>query len=281
MIGFRVMTEDDLGFFMKLMDMVGWGMTPGDYERILRFSPEGCFMAEQDGEELGMVVTVNYGDIAWIGNLVVLPDTRGRGIGAGLMQHAIDYLVSTGTKSIRLDGVRLAIPLYRRLGFRDEYWSLRYTGIAKRHPANSCKPMRREDLNKVSALDLSVFKAPRKEILEYVYKLNPELCFTAYDGDQLVGYIMAKHGKDNVKIGPWIVKSGYEGCAEELLFSVMNQCVGSKLWVGVPEGNGSSVKILEKEGFDALPSSLRMCYSDCRVAEDVECVYSLGGPDKG
>ena len=92
---------------------------------------------------------------------------------------------------------------------------------------------------------------------------------------------MAKHGKDNVKIGPWIIKSGYEEQAEELLFSVMNQCVGAKLWVGVPEGNGSSVKILEHEGFDALPSSLRMCYGNYSVVEDVKCVYGLGGPDKG
>ena len=281
MIGFRVMTEDDLGFFMKLMDMVGWGMTPGDYERILRFSPDGTFLAEEAGEELGMVVTVNFGDIAWIGNLVVQPETRGRGIGAALMQHAIDYLESTGTKSIRLDGVPRAVPLYRRLGFRDEYWSLRYTGTATRHSENTCKPMMKENLGAVSELDLSVFKAPRREILEYVYGLNPELCFTAYDCDELGGYIMAKHGKDNVKIGPWIVKPGYAEQAEKLLYSVMNQCVGSKIWVGVPEGNGSSVKILEKLGFDALPSSLRMCYGDCSVVEDVKCVYGLGGPDKG
>ena len=274
------MKKSDLGFFMKLMDMVGWGMTPGDYDRILRFSPTGCFIASQKGKDLGMVATVNYGDIAWIGNLVVLPETRGKGIGADLMKHAMDYLVSTGTKAIRLDGVPLAVPLYRRLGFKDEYWSQRYTGVAKKHQATST-PMQRKDLDKVAELDLKVFKAPRRDILEYFYDLYPELCYCAWSDDRLIGYIMAKNGKDNVKIGPWIAEPGYSHEAEQLLYSVMNQRVGEKLWVGVPEANKASVDILVRNGFTALPSSLRMCYGDSSVVEKVESVYGLGGPDKG
>ena len=256
-------------------------MTSGDYIRILRFSPEGCFIASQDGRDLGMVATVNYGDIAWIGNLVVLPETRGKGIGTDLMRHAMDYLVSTGTKAIRLDGVPLAVPLYRRLGFKDEYWSLRYTGVAKRHQETSSRPMQRKDLDKVADLDLKVFKAPRGDILEYFYGICPDLCYTTWNGDKLTGYIMAKKGKENVKIGPWVAEPEYSDEAEQLLYSVMNQRVGEKLWVGVPEANKASVEILEKNGFAALPSSLRMCYGDSSVVEKVESVYGLGGPDKG
>ena len=275
------MKKEDLDFFMHLMDMVGWGMTPKDYDRILRFSPEGCFIASQDGRDLGIVASVNYGDIAWIGNLVVLPETRGKGIGAKLMRYCMEYLVSTGTKAIRLDGVQPAISLYHRLGFKDEYWSLRYLGEATGHPETVCRPMRIEDLDSVSELDLSVFNAPRREILEYVHELFPDLCFTAWIDHELVGYIMAKDAKGQVKIGPWVVKKGYDEAAESLLVSVMNQRVGEKIWVGLPEANQSSVKILEKNGFQPLPSSLRMCYGDCSIVENVESVFGLGGPDKG
>lgn len=281
MVNFRVMKKEDLDFFMHLMDMVGWGMTPTDYDRILRFSPEGCFIAAQDGKDLGMVASVNYGEIAWIGNLVVLPETRGKGIGAQLMQYCMDYLVSTGTKAIRLDGVPLAIPLYHRLGFMDEYRSLRYMGDAVGHPETNCRPMKKEDLDMVSKLDLSVFKAPRREILEYVHELYPDLCFTYWSNEEIVGYIMAKDAKGQVKIGPWIVKKGYEEVAERLLYSVMNQRLGEKLWVGVPEANQSSVQILEKNGFKPITSSLRMCYGECTIVENVESVFGLGGPDKG
>ena len=181
MINFRVMKESDLDFFMQLMDMVGWGMTPGDYKRVHRFSPEGCFIASENNKDLGMVATTSYGETAWIGNLVVLPETRGKGIGGALMQHAIDYLVSTGVKAIRLDGVQAAVPLYRRLGFVDEYWSLRYTGVAGKHPS-ACLPMKPEDMDKVAELDQSVFKADRRHILEYFYGLYPELCLYRVGG---------------------------------------------------------------------------------------------------
>jgi len=279
MINFRVMKPTDLPFFMQLMDLVGWGMIPRDYERILAFSPEGCFIASENKKDLGMVATTNYGNIAWIGNLVVQPETRGKGIGGALMRHAIDYLISTGTRAIRLDGVQPAIPLYRRLGFKDEYWSLRYTGTATHHETD-CTPMKPEDLDTVSKLDKQVFKDDRRHILEYFYRLYPELCYTTYENDKLVGYIMAKEGASNTKIGPWIAEPDHI-CAEKLLYAVMNQRIGEEIWVGTPEGNKHSVKILEKLGFTQHPSSLRMCYGDCSIKENVEYTYGLGGPDKG
>ena len=92
---------------------------------------------------------------------------------------------------------------------------------------------------------------------------------------------MAKRGKSNIKIGPWICKPGHGEVAEELLHSVMNQVKGEELWVGLPEGNLDGVRILESNGFKPLQSSLRMCYGDCSVVEKVQAVYGLGGPDKG
>jgi len=162
MLTFRKMKKSDFSFFMNLMDIVSWGMTLRDFERILRFSPEGCFITEQDRKKVGMVVTTNYGDIAWIGNLVVIPKFRGKGIGAELMLYAMDYLKTCGVKTIKIDGVQLAILLYRRLGFSDEYWSLRYLGVAKPHMENLSKQMKSSDLDEIAALDLKVFKAPRR-----------------------------------------------------------------------------------------------------------------------
>jgi GNAT superfamily N-acetyltransferase len=281
MVDLRVMGPEDEGFFVQLMNIVGWGMTPGDYKRMLTISPEGLFIASMDSVDLGMVSTTCYGSIAWIGNLVVLPESRGLGLGATLMQKAMDHLTETGAKSIRLDGVQLAVPLYQRLGFRDEYRSLRYTGVAKPHTVTKTRQMELEDLPAVGTLDRIVFKGSRYGTIHYVHRKNPELAFTSWGGDELIGYIMAKRGKTNIKIGPWICKPGHSEVAEELLFSVMNQVQGEAIWVGLPEGNVDGVSILESNGFKPLSSSLRMCYGDCSVVENVEAVYGLGGPDKG
>ena len=281
MITFHTMTPEDQGFFLGLIDMVGWGLTDADYRRMLAFSPEGMFKAALDGEGVGFVVTVDYGEMAWIGNLIVIPEMRGRGIGEALMRRAMEHLLSLGVRPIRLDGVQKAISLYRRLGFRDEHWSLRYTGRASWNPVDYAEPMRESDLDAVTMLDEAFFKGRRGHLLQWVYYRFPDLCFASWKDGELTGFIMAKDGSDSVKVGPWICRPGYEEAAEALLRSVMNMRVGETIWVGCPEGNRSTVAVLERNGFTSLPSSLRMCYGDCKVREDTEGVYGLGGPDKG
>ena len=281
MITFHTMTPDDQGFFLGLIKMVGWGLTDTDYRRMLAFSPEGIFKATLGGEDVGIVVTVDYGEMAWIGNLIVVPDMRGRGIGEALMRRAMEHLEGRGVRTIRLDGVQKAIPLYRRLGFRDEYWSLRYTGRASRSPVAYAEPMRKSDLDAVTVLDEAFFKGRRGHLLRWVYDRFPDLCFASWKDSELTGFIMAKDGSDSLKVGPWICRPGYEAVAETLLRSLMNMRVGEDVWVGCPEGNRSGVAVLERNGFMSLPCSLRMCYGDCGVREDVEGIYGLGGPDKG
>jgi len=70
---FRVMTLDDMGVYLRLMEIAGWGNTADDLRRLLHYEPEGCFVVSLEGEDIGMVATTNYGQVGWIGNLVVLP----------------------------------------------------------------------------------------------------------------------------------------------------------------------------------------------------------------
>jgi predicted GNAT family acetyltransferase len=137
------------------------------------------FKATLGGEDVGFVVTVDYGEMAWIGNLIVVPGMRGRGIGEALMRRGMEHLEGRGVRTIRLDGVQKAIPLYRRLGFRDEYWSLRYTGRASRNPVAYAEPMRRSDLDAVTELDEAYFKGRRGRMLRWVYDRFPDLCFAS------------------------------------------------------------------------------------------------------
>jgi GNAT superfamily N-acetyltransferase len=281
MTEFRAMTGDDLPLFLRLTGLVGWGMTEQDFHRLMEFSPEGNFIASLGGVEVGMVATTSYGEVAWIGNLIVDPGTRGKGLGAALMVHAMNYLKGESVKCIRLDSVPLAIPLYRRLGYLDEYWSMRYMGEARPQPVTGVEPMRKADLDDVSRLDLKHFKAPRSRHLEYAYRHCSGLCFTVHSGGELVGYIMGRDGSDRVRVGPWICEPGHSVEAEALLHAVMNRRPGQQVWVGFPEGNQDSRHILERNGFREIPSSLRMCHGGRGSRENVDAVYGLGGPDKG
>ncbi len=280
-VDIREMTAGDLDFCLEMFRITGWGNTADDVLRMISYEPGGCFVASMDGEDVGIVGSIGYGEVGYLGNLIVQPEYRGRGIGAILMKEAMQHLLDSGVKSIRLDAVPKALPLYERLGFKGESLSLRFTGLASETGSTGCERMDEMDLLEVSELDLRLFGAPRERVLRRVHADFPGLCFVAREGSRLVGYIMAKEGEGRIRIGPWICEPGERGIAEMLLHRLMDEVVGSSLWAGVPGGNRDSVEILERNGFLGGPASHRMCYGECEERGIVEGVFGVGGPDKG
>jgi ribosomal protein S18 acetylase RimI-like enzyme len=277
----RVMTHGDIDFVMRLQEIVGWGNTRADAERSLYYEPSGCFVASIDGVDVGMVNSFLYGDVGFIGNLIVLPETRGKGVGAMLMRKAIERLTADGTETIRLDAVQKAIPLYERLSFNGEYWSLRYSSVASKAPHHGVEPMKREDLEQVAKLDRRFFGLDRTQKLRRVQHDFPDLCFKASKGSEVRGFIMAKPSASNVRIGPWICDPKFGEYAEPLLNALSSKVEGRKLWVGLPEFNKASVKILVGKLFTQMPSSLRMSYGAHKKIENISGIFGIGAPDKG
>lgn len=277
----RVMTRGDIDFVMRMQEMVCWGNTRADAERSLYYEPVGCFVASIDGVDVGIVNSFIYDDVGFIGNLIVLPEIRGKGVGATLMIAAIERLTRDGADTIRLDAVQKAIPLYERLGFKGEYWSLRYNGAAVMAPHHSIEPMLKEDLDKVAALDRRFFGLDRAQKLRRIQHDFPELCFKASKGGTLRGYIMAKPGASNVRVGPWICDPKHFEYAEPLLNALSLKVDERKLWLGIPELNKASVKIISGKGFTQMPSSLRMSYGEHKTVEDTSGIFGIGAPDKG
>ena len=280
-IDIREMTAGDLDFCLEMFRITGWGNTADDVRRMISYEQGGCFVASLEGEDVGMVGSIGYGEVGYLGNLIVRLEHRGKGIGAVLMTEAMEHLLDTGVESIRLDAVPKAIPLYERLGFKGESLSLRFTGLASEKGSTGCERMMESDLPAVLSRDQRLFGAPRGRVLRRVHADFPTLCFVAREGSRLVGYIMAKEGESRTRIGPWICEPDEPGIAENLLHRIMDEVAGSTLWAGVPEGNQGSVEILEKNGFISSPSSHRMCHGECGETGMVEGIFGVGGPDKG
>jgi len=280
-IEIREMTAGDLDFCLEMFRITGWGNTANDILRMITYEPGGCFVASMNGEDVGMVGSISYREIGYLGNLIVRPEHRGKGIGATLMKEAMEYLLENGVEAIRLDAVPKAIPLYERLGFRRESLSLRFTGHATETGSTGCVRMTESDLQDILGLDLRFFGAPRGRILRRVHTDFPRLCFVAREGSRLVGFIMAKEGEERTRIGPWICEPDEVEIAEQLLRRLMDEVVGGTLWAGVPEGNNCSAKILERNGFESGPPSHRMCHVKYGETGIVEGIFSVGGPDKG
>jgi len=273
--------NEDLHFARYLTETVGWNYSLSDFERLLYYEPEGCFVVKQNGEPVGIVTTTTYGKLAWVGSLIVLEHYRGKGVGSELMKHAISYLKTKGVETIRLDAASKAIPLYKRLGFKEEYDSLRFIGAGRELICRKVSKMENEDLESVVHLDTRFFGANRERVLRRVYKDFQDLCFVSFTDEKLTGYIMAKRGINEIKVGPWICDPKHTEIAEELLKAILNEAKGMKIWVGIPSGNKKSVNILKKHGFVDQPKSIRMYYGKLGYVGLINGVFGIGAPEKG
>ena len=113
----RVMTAADVPAGMELAAAEGWNQTAAGWRLLLSLSPDGCFVAEAGGKVVATIVTTPHGrTVAWVGEMLVHPDFRRRGIATALLKKAILRLRSAGIETIKLDATAAGREVYRGLG---------------------------------------------------------------------------------------------------------------------------------------------------------------------
>ncbi len=74
-------------------------------------------VAELDGRAVGCANGLLHGNAGWLGNIVVLPEFRGRGIGQQLTEHLIAFFRVQCVQYQILVATSMGEPIYRKLGF--------------------------------------------------------------------------------------------------------------------------------------------------------------------
>lgn len=223
-ITFRTMTSTDIPSAMELCRTTQWNQLPCDWEFLLQHGAPGCRVAEHEGRLVGTVSTASYEDrFAWIGMMLIAPEMRGQGIGTQLLQQAIALLPDF--PSIRLDASPAGYPLYRKLGFADEYTLSRLELTTPKQEKLSghtvARPMQREDLPAVFAWDRQVFGANRSHLLEWMFTGAPEYAWVIEEKNKLVGYLFGRHGFGFEHLGPVIARD--QKLAEQLVIAGLQQ----------------------------------------------------------
>lgn len=282
----RTWTQADLTYVVESVQREGWGHARRDVERCWNLEPNGCFIAESDNKLVGHIFSVLFGEIGWIGLLIVNPEKRGKGIGAALMEAAINYLEENGAKTIKLEAVEEAAPLYRRLGFVDAFDSLRFRGTPGRNEKQPHRPetaflMHENDISEVAEFDAQYFGANRLSILRRLYGDFSQYCFAAKENQRINGYIMARKTLDELWLGPWVcADSQVAGFLFDALFESVRK-EATYLRLGFPALNTNARKLVEKLGFHLVGKSIHMIRGDRKNQGDVTCIYGIGGPEKG
>jgi GNAT superfamily N-acetyltransferase len=120
-------------------------------------------------DERGVVAVgqgIVTGDAGWVGNIIVRPEARRRGLGSRLTQDLIERLRTAGCRTLLLVATGSGEPVYLRLGFRrtGEYVFLRVPRLPP-PPAGSLRRLRPPDGDEVLKLDRLATGESRAELL--------------------------------------------------------------------------------------------------------------------
>jgi len=299
------MTVDDLPLGMRLRGQAGFNQTEADWRRFLDLEPDGCFVAELDGEPVGTVANFVFGPIGWIAMLLVDERFRRRGIGTRLTQHALDHLLlaapatqenaktrshgadmlhrktprSRGVATARLDATPRGRLVYKKLGFVAEYELVRLEGtapgIATPGTVASLTPDR---LDALVALDEQATATPRRRLIERLCGERPEATWVFPAGDAIVGYVTLRAGTHATQIGPCVALSNEAGRA--LGDAALAFCAGQRVFVDVPVDNRPAMQWAESKGLVVQRPFTRMRRGE-PVADQPLRLWASSGPEKG
>ena len=281
----RQLEEDDLDFAFEMTTTEQWNERREDIKRVFGYEPEGCFIAELNDHKIGHVFALSYGKLGWIGLLIIKAEYRRMGIGRLLTAKAKEYLLNRGVETAKLEAVPEISDLYRKLGFVDEYDSLRYVGTvgrARLSKNSSIVSIEEPDIVALADFDARFFGAPRTRVIAKLHQEYPQFCFMSRSSSKINGYIMCRESLSGYKLGPWICDADKPEIAEQLLV----QCVArlepnSQVYIGVPAVNHAATEILRRHGYSKYSHSIRMRFGKELENECIEGVFAIGGPMKG
>jgi GNAT superfamily N-acetyltransferase len=281
----RPMTPADIPFGMELKTLAGWNQTKGDWRALLRYTPEGCFVAEWEGRPVGTATTtIHDGKVAWIGMVLVHPEFRRLGIGKSLLKHCIAWLQQLGIPSIKLDATPAGKTVYVPLGFRDEYELERVEAIADcgLRVADCGIRTGAADAQTILSLDTEAFGVPRPAVLQRLLGDHPDLCWTTSAPSSSsripLGFLLARPGANAWHLGPWVARS--KETAEALLRACLARLAGQKVFADVP-ANHPARQLVASHGFKPQRPLTRMWLGCNEWPGNPALTYAVADPAKG
>jgi predicted N-acetyltransferase YhbS len=276
------MHRDDLLFAVQCTAAEGWmSEDQATLEGFFLNDPQGCLLAEENGQPVGICIATCFGISGFIGELIVHPERRGSGVGAALLKHGVQDLKDRGAKTVYLDGVLKAVKLYERNGFTKVCRSWRFSGNLTGGKSSHVRRMTAGDLDQVFALDRRSFGADRSFFLRRRLELFPELSYVMVNDRRITGFLFGRGGKNWIAAGPWVVDESDENPAD-LLKAFALEGSGRPISIGILDSNPQACKLVQSLGFVALIDSPWRMASGSRtdLGASLNC-YAVGSAAKG
>jgi len=235
----------DIDPFLAMAKEEGWICGSWEFDFLLKNFPEGCLVCRELESTLGYVTAIRYGRSGWIGNLLVHPEARRRGIGRQLIEETICVLLKLGVETIWLTASEQGAGLYQKLGFVPIDHIYRWTGKGAGVQHRKSAPL---DFALVREVDRGGWGDRRDTLLRLT-------CARGRLYSSSGGFVCCQQWENGTQIGPW-------GCLissqAPQLFDQALSGSGEHVFLDVPAGNHTATALLEERGFSIKGSNLLM-----------------------
>jgi ribosomal protein S18 acetylase RimI-like enzyme len=268
----RRLSQDDLDFAQSIRSVAGWNQTDRDWRRLFDSAPDGCFLAEIDGQPAGTATAISYGvELAWIGMILVRPEYRRRGIATRLMDHCLAWLTEQmKVRCVKLDATPDGRKVYEKLGFQDEFELTRWEGRST--PGYEGEHSEFDGVTHRD-MDRKAFGADR---LSFLKRLANESRRTLVNAG---GFGMLRDGSNADYLGPIVSREEKSGCT--IVRSLLQGPeIGPVFW-DIPSDNAPAVHLARELGFRRQRPLTRMWTGQQNAPGDPTLQWAISGPETG
>jgi hypothetical protein len=217
--------------------------------------------------------------------VLVDPDYRRQGLATKLMDAVVARQEAAG-RVPGLDATPDGRAVYRRIGFEEDYRSARYR--AEQVDLSAVDPddragatirlLQESDLPALCAMDGQVFGGDRSALLTHLLSRVPGTPHGAWRGDDLVGYVFAREGREAHQVGP-LVADG-----PDVAIALARAALGGidgPVYLDAPDAQGAFLEWLAAVGFAQQRPFFRMYRGRAKGFDDPASIYAIAGPELG
>lgn len=259
---------------VALSRQAGWPHRLEDWTLLLGLSRG--FVALAGSRVVGTIMLTPFGQAATINMVIVDASMRGKGVGARLMQLALDAAAGRECRLIATDD---GLPLYRKLGFREVASIRQHQGIALPIEAPGNVSWATADTSaEIAALDRDATGLDRSALLEALQKVALFAVIRRSGG--LAGYAAIRRFGRGEVIGPVVARDAGE--ARQLLSFFLSGRTGAFIRVDTPRELGLG-DWLTGLGLKDVDGGIAMRRSDAITHDDNDGirVYALASQALG
>jgi GNAT superfamily N-acetyltransferase len=255
----RPANADDLPRIAEMRHAAGWPVQDWALRAVLQPPHTQCLVAvDRDDRVLGVGSGISYGSFGFVGNMIVDPSLRRRGVGAAILVDVMEFLAQRGCSRLELFATDEGRPLYARYGF--EPTEPGASAIVPRTARLQDGNAELTDASGASLDDLVAYDAPRfggdrRPLLASMLADPERPVVVARLQERVVGWGWVR--PDAERIGPLMADT------PDVAIAIVREALGrmpraESLRLTMPAGNRDGVEALRRIGATIEESGGRM-----------------------